>query len=377
MKRWSVNLISMKRIISLLIVIVLITAIMPISLADSFSDVPVNKWYSAPITYCRELGIVSGYSNGTFKPNNNITRAEFCVMLNKVAEQLDLKSSTITTDSECKTYEKQYSDYKTGKWYSIPIANCIKNGFISGTSKTTLSLNDFILRQDVAVMIDKMFGWTFKPETHQGGLCTNETYTDSKGISRIRYWVTAMYRFIDLGIYQGDNSQLKRIGDSRYKNNKPITRAEMCTVFKFILENQNWIDARENVYEKWDFIATFDRYYFIKKDQIPLYQDWARNKRPDDKLSYQSITKKVKIDSVTIDVLDFDDYTPSSTQMPDLIGLPLEEAKKELEKSNLRFNEDITYTPNTGYASGTVVSTAPNSGVWISKNSMVYLEVAA
>lgn len=312
----------MRKIVSIAIAVVMIAAMFATTvLAVEFTDVQSGKWFYAPVTYCKDLGLVSGYSDGSFKPNNNITRAEFCVMLDKVSGQLGLKKTNITDTTSCRQYEQKYTDYKADKWYSIPVANCLANGYISGTSATTLSLNNYILRQDVAVMIDKMFGWTFEPNTHQGGLCHNE-YT---GTSSLRYWYYAMYRFIDLGIYQGEKdweSAIWKYG-SVYKNDYPITRAEMCTVFKFILENRNWINAREYTYIKLDFIADYAKYYFVTKDQYDSYYSW-RYSRERSKAELDAITRHVKIDSVTIDVLDFSDMknpqpgtpTPKPSESP-------------------------------------------------------------
>lgn len=295
-----------KRFIAIFLAVASLSIISVSVFAKDFSDVKSGKWYYAPVMFCQERGIVSGYTNGTFKPNNNITRAEFCVMLNKVADNLGLKKKAITDVAACKQYEKQYTDYKANKWYSIAVANCLANGYISGTSKTALSLGKNILRQDVAVMIDKMFGWTFEPNTHQGGLCHNEYSEANPGK---RYWWDAMYRFIDLGIYQGEKNwetAIRKYG-SVYKNDYPITRAEMCTVFKFILENRNWINAREYTYEKLDFIADYAKYYFVTKDEYDSYYSW-RYSRERSKAELDAITRHVKIDSVTIDVLDFSSF---------------------------------------------------------------------
>ena len=99
---------TIRRLIAIALVIATISILSISAFAKDFSDVKPGKWYYAHVMYCQERGIVSGYTNGTFKPNNYITRAEFCVMLNKVAEQLNLKKKTITDASSCKQYEKQY-----------------------------------------------------------------------------------------------------------------------------------------------------------------------------------------------------------------------------------------------------------------------------
>lgn len=57
-----------------------------ISCAATFSDLE-DSWAKADIEKAVELGLVSGYPDGTFKPSNNITRIEFMVVMNKILEQ--------------------------------------------------------------------------------------------------------------------------------------------------------------------------------------------------------------------------------------------------------------------------------------------------
>lgn len=49
--------------------------------AKSFSDVAESKWYWDDVGFCAGLGVVSGYPDGSFKPTKSITRAEFVKMV--------------------------------------------------------------------------------------------------------------------------------------------------------------------------------------------------------------------------------------------------------------------------------------------------------
>ena len=46
-----------------------------------FNDVYQSDWYYDPIMWAAENGIVLGYDDGSFRPNENITRAEMVIML--------------------------------------------------------------------------------------------------------------------------------------------------------------------------------------------------------------------------------------------------------------------------------------------------------
>lgn len=71
----------MKRAVSFLLTLVLCLGLMvPVSAAE-FSDVPAGYIFHDAILDCAGKGIVGGYSDGTFRPAESVTRAQFCVML--------------------------------------------------------------------------------------------------------------------------------------------------------------------------------------------------------------------------------------------------------------------------------------------------------
>ncbi|NCB73565.1 MAG: hypothetical protein EOM51_02305 [Clostridia bacterium] len=73
---------------ALLIMMLALLVQVPISAraASSFSDVPGDAWYLSDLTKLTSVGIVNGYPDGTFKPDNTLTRGEFIHMLVTVAE---------------------------------------------------------------------------------------------------------------------------------------------------------------------------------------------------------------------------------------------------------------------------------------------------
>ena len=50
----------------------------------NFVDVPRDHWAYDTINYARIMGWISGYEDGTFKPNNSITRAEAVTIINRM-----------------------------------------------------------------------------------------------------------------------------------------------------------------------------------------------------------------------------------------------------------------------------------------------------
>ncbi|PYY29922.1 Ig domain protein [Paenibacillus illinoisensis] len=72
------------------------------SAKPSFSDVKEGTWYSTPIASAHKLGIVKGKANGTFGPNEPITREEMAVMIYRLAGNLNVTLSTEEEDDSAK-----------------------------------------------------------------------------------------------------------------------------------------------------------------------------------------------------------------------------------------------------------------------------------
>lgn len=99
----------------------------------------LGHWAEDNIRNFMEKGYVSGYSDGSFRPNNNITRAEFVKILNQV---LGLTKSS----------GKVFNDTKT-HWAKHDIDIAVTNGVCNGKSTTEFKPNDAITREEAAVMI--------------------------------------------------------------------------------------------------------------------------------------------------------------------------------------------------------------------------------
>ena len=64
--------------------------------SNSYSDVAYGKWYNNPISTMSALGIITGYPDCTFKPNKPITRAEFAAIAARFDETQSGKSATFS-----------------------------------------------------------------------------------------------------------------------------------------------------------------------------------------------------------------------------------------------------------------------------------------
>ena len=78
----------------------------------TFLDVEGDEWFADAIAAAAELGILGGYPDGTVRPNNNITRAETCAIVNRVLERRPHDEHLGDVDDM-----RTWPDNQPGAWY--------------------------------------------------------------------------------------------------------------------------------------------------------------------------------------------------------------------------------------------------------------------
>lgn len=107
-----------------------------------YDDVNKDDWYASAITIMTELNIVKGYEDGSFKPNNPITRAEFATM----ASQFDKLSGG----------SLNFTDVNTSHWAYSYIASAYNKGWISGYPDGSFKPEKSISREEVVSITNRM-----------------------------------------------------------------------------------------------------------------------------------------------------------------------------------------------------------------------------
>lgn len=85
----------MKKLLSLALVILLVFALLPVSGAADFKDVPAdNATLTQATSLLSALGIINGYDDGSFKPEKQVTRAEMAKMMISALGYGDIANDT-------------------------------------------------------------------------------------------------------------------------------------------------------------------------------------------------------------------------------------------------------------------------------------------
>ncbi len=119
-----------------------------------FPDVPVTKWSAANIAAAKEHGIVSGYGNGNFGPNDAMTRAELATVLVRIARA---DGREFTAD------EIAFSDVDANAWYAEYVRDAAKYGLVTGYTDGTFRPGATVARSEAVTMINRLLGRN--PET--------------------------------------------------------------------------------------------------------------------------------------------------------------------------------------------------------------------
>ncbi|NPV69755.1 MAG: S-layer homology domain-containing protein [Firmicutes bacterium] len=117
----------------------------------AFSDTAGNK-AANKIEKLAALGVLAGYPDGTFKPDNNITRAEFAKIACVLA---GLKSS----GDILKNSPSKFSDVKAGEWYTGWVNLAVSQGYMKGYPDGTFKPQANISNAEVLTVLCRLLGY--------------------------------------------------------------------------------------------------------------------------------------------------------------------------------------------------------------------------
>ena len=130
---------------------------------NRYSDVAATSWYNTAVSTLSSMGIITGYPDGTFRPNAAITRAEFAA----IAARFD-------NDGD-KTAAK-FSDIAT-HWAKDEISIAYNNGWITGYPDGTFGPQRDITRAETMTLVNRILNR--QPETEDDLLPNMTVWTDN------------------------------------------------------------------------------------------------------------------------------------------------------------------------------------------------------
>ncbi|QGG47218.1 S-layer homology domain-containing protein [Heliorestis convoluta] len=111
----------------------------------NFTDVKTSDWYYRQVAIAKKEGYISGYPDGTFKPNQPISRQEAAVLMTNLLK--------LDQNAQLRWYSDQN---QIGNWAATSIAAVNKAGLMQGYPEGTFQPLNPITRAETAVLIDKV-----------------------------------------------------------------------------------------------------------------------------------------------------------------------------------------------------------------------------
>lgn len=167
-----------------------------------FTDTNLNAWYHDGVHYCLENGLMKGYSENTFAPNDSLTRA-------MLAQILYSKEGKPIVSANC-----SFDDVASGKWYSNAVTWAAEREIVIGYGDGTFDPDGAITREQLAVML-----WRYAGSPTASG--TLNSFSDQGKVSG--YAVDALRWAVETGILSGKGNGIL---DPKGK----ATRAEVATM---------------------------------------------------------------------------------------------------------------------------------------------------
>lgn len=172
------------------------------NLAPRFTDL-AGHWATSAILEAAARGIANGYPDGTFKPDNPVTRAEFAVMLMGVMPYDGSGAALSFTDAD-----------EIGPWARQAIAGAVQSGIVAGYGDGSFRPHAAITRAEMAVMIARALQLPSESDAVTG-------FADDEDVPLWAKGAVAANR--DLGLIGGR-------GGNRLMPNDSATRAEAMVV---------------------------------------------------------------------------------------------------------------------------------------------------
>ena len=252
----------MKRVLSFVLAIFMLKGIITLPVAFSaMSDFKETHWAHKDVMSLVEMGVINGYEDGTFRPDNNITHAEMAKIITIAFDLQGNDESNNETENETTAYglKRDIKNYSPNEWWSEFALIAVDYYYPGGLSSAYNSADEVSRRQVAVVLVNIL-----NPEYGFDYTTTGYTFPANwKEILRSEFldfaeedgWEDDFY--IDSGDGFEVNSPkhiylAKTMGlisgypDGTFRPNDKITRAEFCAMVNRALDYKYIMNAKGN-----------------------------------------------------------------------------------------------------------------------------------
>ncbi|MNI23529.1 Endo-1,4-beta-xylanase A precursor [compost metagenome] len=168
-----------------------------------------SHWAASAIQKAVAAGFVNGYTDNTFRPNQQVNRAEFITMLARALKLPESGTGDFKDNSAIPAWAKSYA------------AQAAAAGIVSGYADGTFRPEQKLSRAELTVMIVRSLGITVDPQAKL-------TFADAGAVPA---WAAP---YVAAAV---EKSLVSGIGQNRFAPNQTATRAEAVALIVNMLEN--------------------------------------------------------------------------------------------------------------------------------------------
>ncbi|RNF39579.1 S-layer homology domain-containing protein [Planococcus salinus] len=159
----------MKKLLGVLVVLLSLTLVLPVAAAAP--DLPEQHPFYDEMTYLMEEGVITGYSDGTVRPDVEVTRAQAAVMIGRLKGLDGTKKAT------------PFHDVPTDHYASGYIAEAAEAGYLRGHRDGSFRPETPMIRGDMALIVERVFELAFTFDARFTDVPSTASYAEA--ISKI------------------------------------------------------------------------------------------------------------------------------------------------------------------------------------------------
>ena len=124
--------------------------------SGSFSDIKVSDWFCDYVKTAYSYNIITGYSDGSFKPDGKITREEAMAMIARAMKVTKLDSGINDGEQADKVLAKFSDGSRVASWAKSFAAGCVNTGTVNGRANGDVAPKDNITRAETAAIVKRL-----------------------------------------------------------------------------------------------------------------------------------------------------------------------------------------------------------------------------
>ncbi|WP_188889895.1 S-layer homology domain-containing protein [Paenibacillus radicis (ex Gao et al. 2016)] len=190
--------------------------------ATTLSDID-QSYAKAEIAALVEKGILAGFTDGTFKPGDSLTRAQLAkVLVLSLNKEEDLSGAA------------SFKDVASSDWFAGYVGALVKSGITQGTSASSFSPNQTVTREELAVFFIRAFGWEEQAKA-------TALETNLSDLNKVSVWAKPHVSFAyKIGFIKGSTNNDGSI--SFNPSGKADRQALARLAYEFVVNRATYVD---------------------------------------------------------------------------------------------------------------------------------------